>query len=269
MKAGLLCSILIAGALGCTPPEIPILLCHNGNCAEGAPAGDDDTLPALRASLALRMKDGRPPIDGLELDSVWDRSLGRCTYGHQPDPHNPDFADAVAEIISYLSRMPIGGAAHSGEAFYLKIELKVDVGGGASHTADEVAAHVACVTAAENAALAAGRTAGNPVIPVFDSDDPKLLAAIETTSFRDSAGRDGIDYKFETEWGSALPAGFVPQIYTVGWFDLPSSLVWVPDGLLIWARDPSLADLSQMLNHAPVYLNVNNVLDARGFLDVQ
>ncbi|HET9622596.1 MAG TPA: hypothetical protein VFP84_14590 [Kofleriaceae bacterium] len=261
--------ILSAGAIGCTPPEIPILLCHNGNCAEGSPPSADDTIAALRASLALRTADGRSPIDGLELDSVWDRARGGCTYGHTPDAGNPDFADAVNEITSYLSRAPAGTAAHSGDAFFLKIELKVDVGGGAHHTADEVAAHAACVTAAENAAIAAGRATGNPVTPIFDSDEPTLLAAIETPAFRDGADRDGIDYKFETEWGSALPAGFLPQIFTVGWFDLPSSLVWVDHGLLIWARDPSLADLSQMLNHAPMYLNVNNVLDARGFLDAQ
>jgi hypothetical protein len=263
--------IVFTGGAGCTTPDIPILICHNGNCAEGTPAGADDTMSALRASLALRMPDGRPPMDGLELDSVWDRALQRCTYGHQPDPGNPDFSDAVNEIVSYLMAAPAGEASHSGHEFFLKIELKVDVGDGATHTPDEVAAHTACVTAAENAAIAAGGGVGNPVIPIFDSDDPKLLAAIETTAFRNgnATSEPFIDYKFETEWGSALPVGFVPQIYTVGWFDLPSDLVWVPDGLLIWARDPSLVDLAQILAHAPTYLNVNNVLDARGFLDAQ
>jgi hypothetical protein len=247
------------------------LICHNGNCTEGSPAGADDTLSALRASLALRMPDGRTPMDGLELDSVWDRASQRCTYGHGPAPSNPDFSEAVNEIIAYLQAAPVGAAAHAGGEFFLKIELKVDVGGGATHTPDEVAAHTACVTAAENVAIAAGRIAGNPVTPVFDSDDPTLLAAIQTTAFRNgnASSEPFIDYKFETDWGNALPVGFVPQIYTVGWFDLPSDLVWVPDGLLIWARDPSLADLAQILAHAPTYLNVNNVLDTRGFLDAQ
>lgn len=269
-RSGVIAGIVTLCAAGCTPPETPILICHNGNCAEGSPPGADDTLRALQASLALRMPDGRIPFDGLELDSVWDRAGQRCAYGHTPDPGNPDFTDAVGAIISYLQTAPVGAAAHSTREFYLKIELKVDVGDGDTHTADEVAAHTACVTAAEDAAIAAGRVAGNPVAPIFDSDDPKLLAAIETTAFRTGEGTSEpfIDYKFETEWGSALPVGFVPQIYTVGWFDLPASLVWVPDDLLIWARDPSLADLAQIMAHAPTYLNVNNVLDARGFLDV-
>jgi hypothetical protein len=263
--------VIVSGLAACTAPNTPILICHNGNCAEGAPEGADDTPSALAASLALRMPDGRSPMDGIELDSVWDRASGRCTYGHGPDAGNPDFADAVAAVIGYLQAQPAGAAAHSGHEFFLKIELKVDVGGGATHTPDEVAAHTACVTAAQNAAVAAGRLAGNPVTPIFDSDDPTLLAAIKTAAFRagNAASEPFIDYRFETDWGNALPVGFVPQIYTVGWFDLPSDLAWVPSELLIWARDPALADLAQIMAHAPTYLNVNNVLDTRDFLDAQ
>ena len=263
--------VLFTGLAACTTPDIPILICHNGNCAEGSPEGADDTMSALQASLVLRMPDGRSPMDGLELDSVWDRASGRCTYGHGPDPSNPDFTNAVDAVIAYLQAVPAGTASHSRQAFFLKIELKVDVGGGATHTTEEVAAHTACVTAAENAAMAAGRVAGNPVTPIFDSDDPKLLAAIKTTAFRagTAASEPFIDYRFETDWGNVLPAGFVPQIYTVGWFDLPSDLAWVPHELLVWARDPALADLAQIMAHAPTYLNVNNVLDTRDFLDAQ
>ncbi|HEX4418472.1 MAG TPA: hypothetical protein VH165_11260 [Kofleriaceae bacterium] len=271
------------GLAGCTSTDRPLLICHNANCVEGSPTGGDDTLDALRGSLALRMPDGTHPYDGVEIDSVWDRARGQCTFAHDPDPAAPELAEAAQLIVDHLTAAPIGGAAHGaarGVGFYLKIELKVDVGGGATHTPDEVAAHVGCVLDAAQAAISAGLASGNPVVPIFDSDDPKLLAAIPATAFSGGAGRGVL---FEAEWGAALPASFAAQISTLGWFDDPRAIAWdvaAPvanerdvtgprGGLLIWARDPSLTDLSEMLEHHPAYLGVNNISTARDLIDAE
>ena len=256
-----------------------LVICHNANCAEGATMGGDDTLAALRASLALRTPGGRVVFDGMELDSVWDRARGRCSFSHAPDPDARDLAGAVELVADHVAGSPAGAAAHNEDTFYLKIELKTDVGGGAAHTATEVLAHVACVTAAAQAVIAAGVASHNRVTPIFDSDDPALLAAIDPQGFAASPGPGCL---FETGWSAALPAGFAPQILTVGWYEDPQLLTWdraaarmglddagLPNGggLAIWARSPTPQDLYGMLVQRPAYLVVNNVEDARGLLD--
>lgn len=269
---------LAVASIGCIGASKPLLICHNANCAEGATAEADDTLDALRASLALRMPGGEVAFDGLELDSVWDRRLGRCTFAHAPDPGAPDLAEATQLVAAHVAASAPGLAAHASlasAAFYLKIELKTDVGGGASHTPDEVAAHVACVTTAARAVVTAGLASHNVVVPIFDSKDPRLLAAIGPTGCAADLGRDCL---FETGWGTSLPPGFTAQIFTLSWYDDPDTITWdpgrggtstggSPGGLLIWARSPSLADLHAMLGLEPAYIGVNNLEEARGLID--
>jgi hypothetical protein len=270
-------------AIGCTAPiGDALVICHNANCAEAATLDGDDTLPALHDSLALRGPDGSVVFDGIELDSVWDRALGRCTFAHGP-AHGSDggpaaLAEAAAVVAAHIASSPASAAGHGG-TFYLKIELKTDVGGGAAHTAEEVAAHIACVTAAARVAIAAGAISSNLVVPIFDSDDPGLLAAIDPAELELPHGAGCL---FETGWGARLPAGFVPQILTVGWYEASRRLAQdhhqraeaqaergtaAQVGLAIWARAPTAEDLYAMLLERPRYIVVNNVEDVRGLLD--
>ncbi|HET7499913.1 MAG TPA: hypothetical protein VFK02_02890 [Kofleriaceae bacterium] len=270
---GLALAVAACGAgAACTTTSRPLLICHNANCAGDRAPDADDTLDALRGSLALRTPDGAVVFDGIELDSVWDRGLGRCTFAHVPDPHAPDFLEAAGLVVAHVAGAP-AGAAH-GPAFYVKIELKTDVGGGAAHRPDEIAGHVACVTGAARAVIDAGAASHNPVIPIFDSDDPALLAAVAASGFSADPAPAVL---YETGWGAALPPGFTPQIVTLGWFDDPRPLTWDRSlehlttaeggGLLIWARSPAPRDLAAMLAHEPAYLGVNNVEEARGLID--
>ena len=263
--------------LGCARPRgDALVICHNANCAANASLGGDDTLPALDRSLALRTAQGRVVFDGVELDSVWHRHTGRCVFSHAPDPRASDLAEAARRVAAHVAGAPPDAASHGG-VFYLKIELKTDVGGGASHTADEIAAHVACVTAAAATVIAAGARSHNTVVPIFDSDDPALLAAIDPRPFDRAAG-----CLFETNWGAALPAGFAPQILTLGWYEGSDDIAWRSDadatlcstsqrrddgGVAIWARSPSAEDLYTILAYDPRYIVVNNVEEARGLLD--
>ncbi len=263
--------------LGCTPPFGDVLvICHNANCAANASIEGDDTLPALDRSLALRTAQGRVVFDGIELDSVWHRRTGRCVFSHAPDPRARDLAEAIQRVAAHVASSPPDTAGH-GDVFYLKLELKTDVGGGASHTTDEIAAHVACVTAAAGTVIAAGADSHNTVVPIFDSDDPALLAAIDPRPFDGAAG-----CLFETNWGAALPAGFAPQILTLGWYEASDATAWPPDtnatprstshrrddsGIAIWARSPPAEELYTILAQRPRYLVVNNAEEARGLLE--
>ena len=53
------------------------------------------------------------------------------------------------------------------------------------------------MTEAARAVVRAGVTSENPVIPIFDSDDPYLLAAIDPAPF---AAEPASGYLFETNW---------------------------------------------------------------------
>ena len=73
-------AILLAGLLGCDRAR-PILICHNANCVEPADPEADDTIESLRASLALEWA-GKPAMDGIEIDLIWDRIGDRCLFAH-------------------------------------------------------------------------------------------------------------------------------------------------------------------------------------------
>src|SRR5688572_5907147 len=48
-----------------------LVVCHNSNCAGPPDPTRDDSLEAMYDSLALR-DEGRPTIDGIEVDTLWD-----------------------------------------------------------------------------------------------------------------------------------------------------------------------------------------------------
>ena len=67
----------------CELPQ-PAIICHNGNCVEPIDAEQDDSIPALQASLALEYK-GRPAFDGVEVDTFWRGEDSMCLYAHDLD----------------------------------------------------------------------------------------------------------------------------------------------------------------------------------------
>ena len=72
-RSSLLFASLVAA---CDRPDT-LVICHNANCVEPTDPANDDTIPALRDSLALRIA-GMPAIDGTEIDSFWRGSDGAC-----------------------------------------------------------------------------------------------------------------------------------------------------------------------------------------------
>lgn len=161
-------SLLVCALAGCMPEYDPLLICHNANCAGGGPELDD-TMSALRDSLALEY-DGRPMFDGIEIDTFlfFDgrTSASTCLFAH--DSLDPASAatpnDAAALVAEHLAR-PV--ASWNGERFYLKVELKPTVDGANDfHTAKQAIQHVGCVLDMVEVATRGTQT---PVTVIFDS----------------------------------------------------------------------------------------------------
>jgi hypothetical protein len=135
---------LLVVATACDRRPQAILMCHNSNCAHATDPAADDTLASLDDSLALEYL-GRPPIDGVEIDTVWDAERALCLFAHDFDKSSDEMAmEAVERVAEHLMRP--GPVAWDSDRFYVKIESKAAVTpGGAGHTAEDLAAHHACV----------------------------------------------------------------------------------------------------------------------------
>src|SRR6185503_249721 len=92
--------VTVLGA--CDRPSV-LVICHNANCVEPTDPANDDTIPALRESLALTI-DGLPAIDGTEIDSFWRGSDGMCLFAHDLDEQRTTLIDeAAAELVTHIS----------------------------------------------------------------------------------------------------------------------------------------------------------------------
>jgi len=171
-----LAATLLAAA--CDRPDA-LVLCHNANCA-GPPDPDrDDTIAALKASLALEYG-GRPVIDGIEIDVFWNGARGRCEFAHDVETdRSPALAVEAAQMIAAgFSRS--GPIAWNDERFHVKMEIKDFVGMSRHdhHTAAQRAAHAACTFDLYEIWRDAAIRAGRPIRVIFDSLSPTLLRAV-------------------------------------------------------------------------------------------
>lgn len=100
MRAALASLVLFAA---CERPR-PLVICHNANCTGDTSPSRADTIEGLRAALALEY-DGRPLIDGIELDIAWDATTARCTFAHDLEsaPTRADIITAVDEILAWAT----------------------------------------------------------------------------------------------------------------------------------------------------------------------
>ena len=138
------CLLLLALAAACDRRPQAVLMCHNSNCAHATDPSADDTLSSLDDSLALTYL-GRPPIDGVEIDTLWDSERSLCLFAHDFEKSADELAmEAVDHVTGHMLRS--GAITWDGEAFRVKIESKAAVTpGGAHHSAEDLAAHQACV----------------------------------------------------------------------------------------------------------------------------
>jgi hypothetical protein len=259
-----------AASAGCArrPPDA-LLICHNANCANPGTADADDTMDALTSSLALEV-DGRPALDGVELDSVWDRASGRCLFAHGADAAAPDFSEATRLVTDYLSRP--GDVSWNRARFYVKIELKQEVdGGGDAHSAAEAASHADCMLDQLAVLEAAARAHDRALTVLFDSGEASLLLAI-TQRPRWPGKRTGeqVEVKLEVGYDSNVPSGLEPDVLTIRWGAIDegvrTELAARGKNVLAWGRDPSAATLADLAYLEPTFIGANDGVLVRRWL---
>ena len=152
-------ALVVVAFAACDRPHV-LLICHNSNCAEPTNPEEDDTLSALNESLALTVE-GKPAIDGIEVDLFWRASDDTCIFAHDLGTAGNDLAtqaaDAIAFHITTASQLTF-----SGDDFQMFVEVKdtVDADKKVHHTPEQRVMHAACAwdfyTRIEQAAAARG-----------------------------------------------------------------------------------------------------------------
>lgn len=173
------CSALIAiAALAACERPATLVICHNANCAEPVDPENDDTLAALEESLALTYE-GRPAIDGVEIDSFWRGEDDTCLFAH--DLVNAPMTAAIEPANAIAAHLATPGPlTFSGEPFRVMIELKSVTSNDTTsrHTAVQRDLHARCAwdmyAAISNAAVAHDRE----VSVTFSAFAPELLRAL-------------------------------------------------------------------------------------------
>jgi hypothetical protein len=164
------CSLaLVLGA--CTRP-VPLVICHNANCAS-PDASRDDTLDAMAESFALSF-DGLPVLDGMEIDTFWHGAEDRCLFAHDLDGATATPAHAAAQAIAdHLAATPV--VARNRERFYMFIELKGFVGTSFDdrHTPEQFISHAGCALDTANLIALGAAQGGHQLTIGFIAGVPK------------------------------------------------------------------------------------------------
>jgi hypothetical protein len=163
--------VIVVLAAACCERPASLLICHNSNCAEPQDPTFDDTVKGLESSLALVGRDGRPPIDGVEMDLVLHE--GRCLFAHDASvaATSVDLIDAAQIVARHLRMAPV--ASHDGSRFVFELELKPDRG------EPQLDAKVACALAGYAIVRDAARDAGYELDVMFEAYSPALLRAMQ------------------------------------------------------------------------------------------
>jgi len=178
-----LCSALVVTlAAACGRPQ-PEIICHNSNCTT-PDTTRDDTVDALRESLALGV------LDGVEWDTFWYSDEERCLFAHDLDHDVTTPASAAADIVAEHL------AGRSGGHFTVLVDLKPFVGTsyGDRHTPAQLAAHVACGLDGAERVVAGAAAGGVALTFAFVSAKPAMLDAVAADPrWRALAGTPGIE----------------------------------------------------------------------------
>jgi len=164
----------------CAPRPHPIVICHNANCGEPTDPERDDTLPAFRESLAL-VENGRPVIDGIELDSFLRGSDNACLYAHDVSNGNEKTpATAPAEELAEHFAKPGPITFADDTQFLALLELKAHVSANTKdrHNADQRNLHARCAWDIYKIISDAAVANRRDVLVEFQSFSPELLQAV-------------------------------------------------------------------------------------------
>lgn len=170
---------LAACALSACDRPRSLIVCHNANCAEPADPARDDTLGALRESLALE-HDGRPAIDGVELDSFLRGADDTCIYAHDlENTQDSPPATAPAMVLAEHFERPGPISFTEGEPFQVFLELKSHVSASTDrHTPEQRVLHAQCAWQVYEIVAAAAVANDREVRVTISAFAPELLQAV-------------------------------------------------------------------------------------------
>lgn len=172
MRATSLVFAFVAAACD-RPPAL--VICHNANCAEPTDPERDDTIEALRESLALEREPGVPMFDGIELDTFWRGSDNVCLYAHDLDFDQTPALEPVAELEAFFARAP--GRSNP---FYIAVELKSHVSSDKTelHSDEQLALHADCAWQLYAVIVESAERNDREVVMLFEAFRPALLRAV-------------------------------------------------------------------------------------------
>jgi hypothetical protein len=171
--------VLILALAACGRPDA-LVICHNANCVEPADPSRDDTLEALRESLALEL-DGLPVIDGIEIDTFWRGADDTCLYAHDLDREQPPAIEPALELAAYFGRE--GPIARGTAPFHVFLELKSHVSPVKTelHSPAQRELHAACAWQLYDVIATAALDHDRDIEVVFSAFNPDLLRAVIAT----------------------------------------------------------------------------------------
>ena len=170
-------SLLLLVALGaCDRPEA-LVICHNANCVEPADTARDDTIPALRDSLAL-LDNGRPVIDGVEIDTFWRGADSACLYAHDLDRDQTPASEAATVIGEHFATA--SELTFTGGPFIIFVELKSHVSADTAdiHTPEELVLHARCAWDVYSVIATAALANDREAVLFFSAFNPDLLRTV-------------------------------------------------------------------------------------------
>jgi hypothetical protein len=193
--------------------ETPLLICHNSNCAGPTDPFRDDTMEALEESLALR-HDGRPAFDGMEIDFIYWRAEDRCLFGHDlaHDAGGPDALVVAERIARHLRENEV--PSWNGERFYVKIELKPEVGVDGERQDERDRERLSdCVLQVAAVIADAAREGDQRIVFLFTSEiGPPFATLARRKGWAELSMRRGVELRREAPLGVDLPPGMTLDV---------------------------------------------------------
>jgi hypothetical protein len=205
------------------------VICHNANCVEPTDPEDDDTIPAMRQSLALEI-DGQPALDAVEIDSFWRGSDDTCLLAHDlTAPRTTPFAEAAAEIASFIENTPVLTRTPGPFRVFMELKPQTTSDDTSQHTPEQRIMHARCVWDAYATVAQAAMVSGKSVEVVFASFEPDLLRAV----IDNKPAATPIPWLLDTFYG--IPAPLDPSTHPLNEFHgIPLDIVeihpqWIHD----------------------------------------
>ncbi len=264
----LLPALCLAALTGCDRAP-SLVICNNANCAPPVDLAQDNTIEALRASLALTWE-GRPAIDGIEIDTVWDADESKCLFSSDftTSLGACEASEAATTIAEFLRTDP------TPLRFYVKVQAKPLVApSGLEHTAEQATSHARCNLDLAATIETAANEVGRPVTFMF-GEDSAVSQAILAQQWPEEPRGGQIEYRFVYPIDASEGFdGIDPDVVSFDWVSLhDGESTAIKDlgrsrvDLQLWARQATVQTLWAIDYIQPTFVDTNDALIVRDWV---